>query len=205
MAGMDMDRALRHLGAESFEDIFYLKIPGIRRLFIGLASTTLGTDIRASMSIESYLHIHPAQKRLLQHVMNASAAGGLSLSNSHRVLLIWGRHDRLFPVHIGQRAQAHIGDRRPSCHRGLCTLPKFEQAHEWNLAVTRFLSHQEYEHLRVSPQHLRLDGGTLSEYRRFERGPIGSISIVQYVRRAQHFADNLACRHRPDRSGIALT
>ena len=148
MAGMDMDRALRHLGAESFEDVFLPKdAPGIRRLLQLAWHRPPWAPTFALLDVhrELFAHQRPAQKRLLQHVIERIGnTTDLALAIPHRVLLIWGRHDRLFPVHIGQRLKAHIGDRAVLHVIEDCAhCPNLEQAHEWNLAVTRFLSHQE--------------------------------------------------------------
>jgi len=144
MANMDMDRALRYLGVESFEEVFLPKDPsGIRRLLQLAWHRPPWAPTFALLDIhrELFAHQRPEQKRLLEHVIERIGhRSDLTLEIPHETLLVWGRHDRLFPVHIGQRLRAHIGDRAELHVIEDCAhCPNLEQAHEWNSTVMSFL------------------------------------------------------------------
>mgnify|MGYP002630613457 CR=1 FL=1 len=84
-----------------------------------------------------------AEKRaLIDDLLRRLAATVPSIDPSrHEALLLWGRHDAIFPLEIGQRLQARIGvGARLSIIENAAHAPPLERPREVVAAMQRFLS-----------------------------------------------------------------
>lgn len=145
MTQEDLDQTVKRLEADDIEQIFIPEDPlSVRRLVRIAWRRPPWTPHFAMLDAHQQLFSQQveAKRQLLRHLLERVGDDeALAGEIPHPTLLLWGEHDPVFPVAIGQRLAEHLGDSASlRVIEGTAHCPNLERPKQWNGAVLDFLA-----------------------------------------------------------------
>lgn len=144
MVREDFDALLDRFGVETVDELFLPDDPaGVRRLIEVAWHKPMWTPRFALKDAHHQLFTQHVQEKsqLLEHLLEIMDDPELAQRTiPHETLLMWGNHDPIFPVELGQRLKDKLGDQaRLHIVQDTAHCPNIERHREWNQVVLPFL------------------------------------------------------------------